>query len=635
MATAVFIRFWQLGNYPPGLYRDEAFNGLDALGVLNGQHAVFFSANNGREPGYIYLTAVAISILGRTPLAVRISAAVVGALTTIPVYFLGKSWFGQKTAVYAAFLWGITLWPVHLSRIGLRPILLPIMLALTFWIGTEAYRKKANWLWLLAGAMYGLGFYTYLAIRFTPLIFVLILGYLWWQKRPFPTWRDGVAFGGGFTAVLLPLLLWLAQDPQRLLGRSNQVSVLNPTINGGDLFGTLWGNIWRGLGLFFWQGDTILRHNPAGRPVFDWVMTIPFIIGVVICVLWWKRPSYTTLLLWTLTMLGPTILAEDTPHFLRAVGILPAAIYFPALGLTKIEEWLATTFSPPHSLTLSLAKLIAPILLTASLAITLTDYQTYAQDPDVALLFETAALELGEAIRAEDENTAVYLDRWFWDDEQSGWPTVPFIADLENVQDYRPEFGVTPPDHGQAVSIYGWQFGSLDFVPTLIMPPAIVQIHTGAQARGDLEENGYPLYINYHAEPPLGTLDRVARLEDQFWLYAPTISQTDEQLTVSLWWEAQTAVSQNWVVFAHLVGPAGLVEQDDAPPANGLWHNGWWQPELIIEDQHHFLLPPNFDPATHYLLVGLYNPETAVRLQLFTPDGEPLGDSWRINIGEQ
>ena len=37
-------------------------------------------------------------------------------------------------------------------------------------------------------------------------------------------------------------------------------------------------------------------------------------------------------------MMIPTILAEDCPHFLRAVGVLPMAAVFPALGL----EWTRT-----------------------------------------------------------------------------------------------------------------------------------------------------------------------------------------------------------------------------------------------------------------------------------------------------
>src|SRR5690606_16063121 len=125
LAVAVLLRLWALDVAPPGLYRDEASNGLDALGVLQGNHAVYFTANNGREPVYIYLAALAISLLGRTVIAVRVAAALVGALTTIPVYLLGRSWFGQRVALFAAWLWAVTLWPMHLSRIGLRAILLP------------------------------------------------------------------------------------------------------------------------------------------------------------------------------------------------------------------------------------------------------------------------------------------------------------------------------------------------------------------------------------------------------------------------------------------------------------------------------------------------------------------------------
>src|SRR5690606_19105670 len=147
--------FTALDVAPPGLYRDEASNGLDALGVLRGEHAVYFTANNGREPAYIYLTALAISLLGPTVVAVRLAAAVVGALGAIPVYLLGRAWFGPVAALFAAWLWAVTLWPMHLGRIGLRAGLLPPLLALVFWLGTLAYRRRQPVLWLAAGAAYG------------------------------------------------------------------------------------------------------------------------------------------------------------------------------------------------------------------------------------------------------------------------------------------------------------------------------------------------------------------------------------------------------------------------------------------------------------------------------------------------
>jgi len=114
MMLAALFRFWELGQWPPGLYRDEAQNGLDALQVLQGQHALFFPANNGREPAYIYLTALFISLLGRSALAVRAGAALTGTLTTWITYQLGQTWYGRRAGLLAAFVWATTFWPVHL-----------------------------------------------------------------------------------------------------------------------------------------------------------------------------------------------------------------------------------------------------------------------------------------------------------------------------------------------------------------------------------------------------------------------------------------------------------------------------------------------------------------------------------------
>ena len=102
--TAVFLRFYQLGTLPPGLYRDEAFNGLDAVRVLHGEHPLFFPANNGREPTYIYLVAAAIGLLGQTAVAVRLPAAVIGSLTTWVVYKLADSWFGRGVGLLTGSL---------------------------------------------------------------------------------------------------------------------------------------------------------------------------------------------------------------------------------------------------------------------------------------------------------------------------------------------------------------------------------------------------------------------------------------------------------------------------------------------------------------------------------------------------
>ena len=93
--AVVILRFHRLSELPPGLFFDEGANGLDALQVLQGEHAIYFPRNNGREPLGIYLTALAISILGRTELAVRIPTALASSGTVFAVFWLGWLLFGR------------------------------------------------------------------------------------------------------------------------------------------------------------------------------------------------------------------------------------------------------------------------------------------------------------------------------------------------------------------------------------------------------------------------------------------------------------------------------------------------------------------------------------------------------------
>jgi Dolichyl-phosphate-mannose-protein mannosyltransferase len=633
LATAVLLRFVNLGTWPPGLYRDEAFNGLDALQLLDGKWTPFFTTNNGREPFYIYLTALAVGFFGRSVLAVRLAAAVVGSLTTWLAYRLGRTWFGWRVGLLMAWLWAITLWPVHLSRVGLRTILLPAALTLTFWLGTEAYRRQRlsgqlpRW-WLAAGLAYGLGFYTYLAIRFTPLLLLAMGAFLLWRGK-----RQRLLAGVGWfllgTAVsLLPLSLFYLQNPDLLLGRTGQVSIFNPTINGGDFWGTLWRQTGQALGLFVWRGDTILRHNPAGRPLFSWFMAGPFLLGVVYCLKQWRKPAVAAVLLWTVIMLGPTILAEDAPHFLRAVGILPAALFFPALGLHWLWQWPR----PLPPLPQAVRGGIVAFLLAGSLWLTVRDYVNYSQQPDTAFLFEAAARELAQSLNEEDAETAVYLDRWFWDEpSQSGWPSIPFLADLSRVQLYRPENGLQPAAAGQPVSLYVWPYGDLEFVPQMLSNQAGVVLENGRLARGDLEPEPYALFTRYASEPTPAPSPQFINFDDTFYLQSWAIRQLDEQtIQVDLTWQLKTAEPPTQTAFVHLLTADGLLTQNDAPPGGSNWFPHWWRPGQTVREQRILQLPEPYDPVRHTIRVGLYDPITLDNLPVIDDNGAVLDDGWQL-----
>ena len=618
---AAVLRFWQLGEMPPGLYRDEAFNGLDALDVLDGQHAIFFPANNGREPAYIYLTTLFVGLFGRTALAVRLGAAVVGTLTTLLVYKLATVWYGRSAALFAAFTWAVTLWPVHLSRIGLRPILLAPFLAAIFWLGTLAYRRQNRWLWLLTGLVYGAAYYTYLAIRFTPVLLLVLAVFLIWRGQWRRLWPGVVWFGLGTAVSLTPFALLIFQKPDILLGRTGQVSILNTAVNQGNLWSTLGQQTWQALGMFFWRGDTILRHNPAGRPVFDWFMALPFLIGLGWCVKNWRRPVAMTLLLWTAVMLGPTILAADTPHFLRASGLLPGIIILPAIGLSQIWGW--------ERVASGLRKTAVILLALGSLTMTIRDYTNYSQAPDTGYFFEQAARTLAEKTNEDILGLDNFMDERYW----SGWPSIQFLATSPNTHRFLPENGLPPLT--RMSQLFVWPYTNRDFIPQALPTNALVWSESGPLSRGDLEPEPYPLYDRYLIITELPELPLTASFDGIFTLHQAQASLLDSQtIQVDLIWSADNPPSQPLAVFVHVVGPEGNIAQSDAPPGSGNWPANWWRSGLSLHDRHTILLPEPFDPAHHQIQIGIYDTQTGLRLPILNAANETIDDNWELKIDD-
>ena len=95
-----------------------------------------------------------------------------------------------------------------------------------------------------------------------------------------------------------------------------------------------------------------------------------------------------------------------------------------------------------------------------------------------------------------------------------------------------------------------------------------------------------------------------------------------ETLTVTLYWQANTAPSQDYKVFVHLIGQDGQrVAQRDTDPQNGAAPTGRWQPGQIVVDSHSLDISPGTAPGAYHFQVGLYDRETGQRLPIQKMDG--------------
>ncbi len=661
-ALAAALRFPALGQAPPGLYQDEAWNGLDALQVLQGERPLYFAANNGREPLFIYLVALAIGALGPSPAAIRLVAAVLGTLTIPATYLLGRTWFNRRVGLLAAAILAITFWHVHLSRIGFRAVALPLFLALALaaawrgWMEDNALRPSPSVLRpILGGALYGLSFYTYLAARFTPLALAVFGLYLMWrQGRPAEArfqqsktagnirLRSPVCFIAATLVVAAPLAMYAVQHPDIVFARAGEVLITNPDINKGDLWGTLGRQFLAVLGMFTIRGDTIWRHNLAGRPVFDPLLALAFTLGVILCLARFRRePPAASALIWTGVMLLPTLLAEDAPHFLRAVGVLPIAVLFPALGLEAAWTW-ASRVGPPWS-----GATLTGLVLVVGLGLTVRDYfGEYSPHPVTGYYFQSAAADLaaevnrtigagwdGHTLGAAEAGSQppqgrVVLARRFWESFASVRYLVPETPNLVIVDSP----AQVPPE--VPLRLFLWPYeptrGYLEALPHAVR----ISAQWGPLARGDLEAEPYALYVVYSATAAQPGAGPLAHFEHGITLLSAQVSTAQltpsdqPALRVELNWSTTQPVSEDYTVFVHLENNGQLITQHDGPPGDGALPTSFWRPGDVIQDTH--LLPLDTPHPDGQIRVGLYHLVTLQRLARLDASGQPAGDSVEI-----
>jgi 4-amino-4-deoxy-L-arabinose transferase-like glycosyltransferase len=643
--AAGFLRLVALDTFPPGLYHDEAYNGLDALQVLQGQTPIFFEANNGREPLFIYLAAASIAALGRSPGALRLVSAIVGTLTVPAFYWLGRELYGRRVATLAAVLATGTVWTLNLSRVAFRAVTMPPLQALALallWRGLSR-RRLGNMAW--AGAIYGLSFYTYLAARFSVLaLFLFVVYTLLWHRQSF--WLRGWALFALLSLVVVaPLGYYLITHWQSTFGRAAQVSILNPQINGGNLWGFLVRQTWRALRSFNFRGDFIPRHNVPLRPAFEAFSGLAFLLGVAISLKRARRlPAYALSLIWLGMMLLPTILAEGAPHMLRASGVLPAVFLFPALGLDELRQAMAQRRLANASLVL-----VWGVLAISSVA-SVTDYARHLRSEAVYYNFESGAVQMaaevnrflgrgwqgtGLAARQDVPEPArrVFMAPGLW----HNWASVRYLCPASGALAILPEGATDLPgtQDDADVLLVLWPFEDNRAALSLLPRNRLISAHEGANERGDLERESRLLYIALRTEPP----EVAPRSVDAAWeggirlLGCHLTVQEGGKLLAKLYWQAMQPIARNYTVFCHIVCNGARIGQHDGPPASGYYPSELWRPGDIIEDNHLVTLSSPYDGRTCQVVVGLYQLETMERLALVDKAGQRTADT-SIVLGE-
>ena len=352
LLLAFALRVWQLTSIPPGLTHDEANHGREAIGILDGVLRYFFPLNYGSEPLYSYTVALSMAALGRGLFALRLVNVVFGLAAVAITAAWAAPRLGRPAALLGAALLAVSFWPLASSREALRAGMLPFFMGLAvwaFWRILEAAPGRANggragairavWPYVLAfGLALAATLHIYLAARVAWLLFPLFLGYLALAhragfRRAWPPALAGLLLGGLLSA---PLFLYLRAHPE-MQTRLDMLDGPLQAIAAGQWRPVL-ANVANALLAFVWpgRGDAFLAYNIPGRPVFDVVSAVLFIVGLGVCLWRWRRPTYAFLLLWFAAGILPSLITGPTANTTRNLAALPAVFLIPAIGFVAL-----------------------------------------------------------------------------------------------------------------------------------------------------------------------------------------------------------------------------------------------------------------------------------------------------------
>jgi len=387
-AVAVFLRYYRIGQVPPGLNSDEAVGAVGAVETLrSGLHLYYAGQGGGGALGF-YIAALAFALFGASVETLRGTTAFAGVVSVVGTYFVTREMFrperqpdgsqadqpaftGKVLAGLAALLLAVSLWHAQSSRVAFAAIGVPFLQVpgnYFLWRGLHTGRRIH---FVVSGVFLAALAYIYMSGSFAPLVYLVFFLLQWGIagiRRRLGERRTGailehpllkrhfrnllvcavVAF-----VLVLPLLYFYLSAPDLATQRAQQALFTNPHINQGDPWGTLWRSARGNLAAFGFSASWLSGQAPANL-IWPAAVAGMFLVGCAISLrrAVQGRPAYLfTLVSWAV-MIVPSILSPDMiPHPLRAVGAAPAAYTLVALGALALTQgatrWAGTIWRRP------------------------------------------------------------------------------------------------------------------------------------------------------------------------------------------------------------------------------------------------------------------------------------------------
>ena len=626
LLCAALLRFYNLSGQ--SLWADEG-NSV-ALARRGFAEIAQRTAFDIHPPFYYWLLKLWIVVFGDSEIGLRSLSVVLGLGLVYLIGVLGTRFFGPGVGLTAAFIAAVSPLQIYYSQEARMYMLLTVLSTLTNLVAFDMLPGYAGpgyagpgyaggQIKRATGLMYVLivtaGLYTHYAY---PLILVavnLTASFWFWRTRPnyspstLLTW---------FGLQLIPLLLYLPWLPiawrqVTTWPADRQVGSLLPILNEISttlLFGLSWpfdrelvSTIGLGLTLLMTLWFTLTKDGPGKN------------------VLHVSRFTFHALLLW-LWLLLPILLTAVifSPAFLKFLLVATPPL---AMFLALVGRWFVSTLArfvsvrpaghPGWPAYLVGGGLL--MVLSAGSAVSLYHYYgnpAYARDNyrGIAHFIKALAGPADVVILNAEGQQDVF--NYYYERDLAAAPVyaLPRQRPLDETATLA-ELQEITQQAGKIYAVY-WATDQAD-------PGGLIEgwlndhlFKATDQWYGNVRLVSYagPPDSVIHPTPTTYRLGEPIRLTS----YSLSTSQITpgDILTLSLSWQTDAPLAENYIVFAQLLDPANhLVGQRDAPPrlATSAWPVG-----QTVADGHGIFVEPGTPPGPHRLIVGLYDSATGQRL---------------------
>jgi 4-amino-4-deoxy-L-arabinose transferase-like glycosyltransferase len=657
LLVATVLRFVALDRVPPGPSYDELQNARLSARVLEGEWALYFAENFGQEPLYPTLAALTVRLFGWNMVALRIPAALAGLLSVLVVYLVGRRLDTERVGLLAAAFQAVSFWPLLETRVALEISLLPLLSATAMLFLARALDEEMQNPWHtalnfgLAGVLLGGHVYAYTAGRAMPFLPIALLLYLA-LFVPDQIRRKGLALLVLVVVtalVVTPLAVFLHTHPdaeQRLEQLSGTLELLRQ----GDPRRVLEITVGT-LGMFTFRGEPQWLYNVAERPVFDPLASILFYIGLAWCVFQLRDWRCGLTLLCLMVGLSPGMVSPPAGSFTHTLAAQPAV--YVVLGLGGDAAW--------RRLSQRRARL-GPALVAAAIALSLVlschaYFDVWRTAPQVSQLYQGGVTAVAKELNAHTPPGPVaigapYVNYWH------PWNAIAFDLSLRrkdlDVRWFNPAESVVWPVSSEPVTFYFPYnpLGPQSFAPELeklflsdasqVPSPGNDFVSFRVTDLTGLERRLASMHDMFLAWPPGVSHSRAPTLPvvfgDRFALTGAEIGQkavaSGAELRLITYWETMTADPTSVVAFAHLTSDG-----------KDIWgqHDGLevrcasLRPGDRFAQTHRIPVKAETPSGTYYVQIGLYAPDTLIRLPVTTARGSAVDRVWvqQVEVTEE